>query len=102
MTDDEIPDAIVCMPADRGIPLSGSVTVFCVDCKGRAWLSKSGQRLIERFPLTPAICLPCCLVRREREIAAGDEVKLSIVPGALQELLDELRDAGGMTEPPGR
>ena len=47
----------------------GSQRYSCVFCHGDAWLARSGQARVRRFPETKVICFNCLVVRANLETA---------------------------------
>jgi len=80
--EDEI-DILVCarttgMPR----PVYGSVRADCLECKSPVWVSASGQKAMAGNKNLK----PCCMECAHEKMKDDDDVKASIVPGAIDEL----------------
>lgn len=77
------PEAIV--GGDTGA-VPNSVQFVCVQCKGVAWLSPSGQRAREARNL-PVLCIRCGLSMMSKD----DDLEIHIAPGAVEEFIESLQ-----------
>lgn len=98
MSDDQ--QCIVCITVQYGdwnpscIAL-GSVKKQCDDCKNLIYLSKSGQALLAAAPQTKLFCQNCVAKELEAQKAKGEEIKMAVLPGALNEALDNIKRQEG-------
>lgn len=69
----------------------GSVKKECSDCRTPVYLSKSGQALLSAAPHTKLFCTHCVEKELQAQKAKGEEIKTAILPGALDEALDNIR-----------
>lgn len=80
----EEPDMLVCArTSGMPRPVYGSLRGNCMFCKSPVWVSVSGQKAMrENKNLKPA-CIECATEKMQN---SDEEIKASIVPGAIEEL----------------
>ncbi|CAN5434198.1 hypothetical protein BH20ACI1_BH20ACI1_30480 [soil metagenome] len=80
--DDEI-DILVCAKTEgMPRPVYGSIRADCLECKSPVWVSASGQKAMNGNKNLK----PCCIECAGEKMKDEDEIKASIVPGAIDEL----------------
>ncbi len=77
--DDEI---LVCARTDGMPPIYGSLRGTCFECDGAVWVSVSGQKALKKSSELKVCCMECAFERMKDD----DDIKASIVPGAIEEL----------------
>lgn len=63
-------------------PVYGSVRADCLECKSPVWVSASGQKAMKGNKNLK----PCCMECANEKMKDDDDIKASIVPGAIEEL----------------
>lgn len=82
--DDEDIDMLVCArTANSPRPVYGSIRATCLECKSPIWVSLSGQKAMKKAGNLKPYCMECAAVKMEE---SDEEIKASIVPGAIEEL----------------
>jgi hypothetical protein len=77
-------DILVCARSDGfGRPVYGSLRGHCTNCKSPVWISLSGQKAMRENANLKAFCIECATKKMKE---SGEDVKASIVPGAIDEL----------------
>ena len=85
MKDEKDYDVLVCAPVGNfGRPIYGSLRGNCLDCNVAVWISVSGQKAMRENANLKVFCMECTSQRMEAE--TGEEIKISAVPGALEEI----------------
>ncbi|MEO8072174.1 MAG: hypothetical protein ABI686_02900 [Acidobacteriota bacterium] len=80
--DDEI-DILVCAKTEgMSRPVYGSIRADCLKCESPVWVSASGQNAMSGNKNLK----PCCIECAGEKMKDEDEIKASIVPGAIDEL----------------
>ncbi len=80
--DDEI-DILVCAKTEgMSRPVYGSIRADCLKCESPVWVSASGQKAMSGNKNLK----PCCIECAGEKMKGEDEIKASIVPGAIDEL----------------
>lgn len=85
---------LVCLLVEEGLKnpsavVKGSIEGLCSKCLYPVYISKSGQKLLEqknndgKVDGVNIICMECV-----KEILAKEDCKVSVVPGAHQEILN--------------
>ena len=69
----------------------GSIVKQCDFCGLDVYLSKSGQKMYETQPCQ-LICMSCTMELQKECKEKGEEIKCDVVPGAVEELKDHLKD----------
>ncbi len=80
--DDEIDILICARTAGMPRPVYGSVRADCLECKLPVWVSASGQKAMKGNKNLK----PCCIECAHEKMKDDDDIKASIVPGAIDEL----------------
>lgn len=96
MAEEKDEQCIVCITVQYGnwnprCVVEGSVKKQCNDCKTPVYLSKSGQALLVAAPQTKLFCMNCVQKELEIQKAKGEEIKAAVLPGALDEALDNIK-----------
>lgn len=82
--EDEDIDMLVCArTANSPRPVYGSIRANCMECKSPIWVSLSGQKAMQKSSSLKPYCMECAAVKMEE---SDEEIKASIVPGAIEEL----------------
>lgn len=63
-------------------PVYGSVRADCLECQSPVWVSTSGQKAMK----SNKNLKPCCMECADEKMKYDDDIKASIVPGAMEEL----------------
>lgn len=78
------PEMLVCArTAGMPRPVYGSLRANCMFCKSPVWVSVSGQTAMRGNKKLKPACIECATERMQN---TDEEVKASIVPGAIEEL----------------
>ena len=80
--DDDIDILICAKTAGMSRPVYGSVRADCLECKSPVWVSASGQKAMKGNKNLK----PCCIECANEKMKDSDDIKASIVPGAIEEL----------------
>ena len=88
MNEDE-PCAIVCLTVQMGdwnpdAVVEGSIKKNCSKCGIPVYLSLSGQKHLQNNPTASLLCINCT----QKVMKDDDDVKVSVVPGAIEEARD--------------
>jgi hypothetical protein len=77
---------LICVRVSEMPPVFGSVKAKCEDCKLPVWVSVSGQKAIAKDKTLKPFCMECAFAKMKDD----DDLKASIVPGAIDELKQNL------------
>lgn len=80
--DDETVILVCAKTAGMTRPVYGSVRTDCFECKSPVWISASGQKAMKDNKNLK----PCCMECAGEKMKDDDDIKASIVPGAMEEL----------------
>lgn len=81
---EEEPDMLVCARTEgMPRPVYGSLRGGCMFCKAPVWVSLSGQKAMRGNKNLKPACIECAAERMEN---SDEEIKASIVQGAIEEL----------------
>ena len=80
----EEPDMLVCAKTSgMPCPVYGSLRADCMFCKSPVWVSVSGQKAMRGNKILKPACIECASEKMQN---SDEEIKASIVPGAIEEL----------------
>jgi len=80
----EEPEMLVCArTAGMPRPVYGSLRAGCIYCKSPVWVSVSGQTAMRGNKNLKPACIECATEKMKN---SDEEIKASIVPGAIEEL----------------
>ena len=87
----EEPQLLMCVKVAQMRALYGSTRADCAKCRTAVWVSVSGQAAIKENPKLQICCMECATKEMQQ---SGEDMKFSVVPGAIEEMIRHFRKTG--------